>query len=155
MGEMILVQGEEFTESGRFASLPTETVFAYCSFEDLEISKPSVEGAIIGCNFTQVEWYWELFNAALISRAVFEDCVFRGCSFRGVDFIDCAFTRCRFALDNLGGACVFDDCRLVGCVFENCEFVKDERPGRGERLFGKNRFYDCVQRGSRGERPPF
>lgn len=88
MGEMALVQQEEFTEScGRFASLPTETVFAYCSFEGFEISRPSVGGVILGCSFTRMSWYWELFNTALISRTSFEDCVFRGCSFRGVDLL--------------------------------------------------------------------
>ncbi|WP_330083683.1 right-handed parallel beta-helix repeat-containing protein [Methylocystis iwaonis] len=156
MGEMALVQQEEFTEScGRFTSLPSETVYAYCGFEGFEISRPSLEGVILGCNFTRMSWYWELFNTALISRTTFEDCVFRGCSFRGVDFLDCAFTRCRFELDNLGGACLFSECRLVECVFENCAFVKDERPGKHAPLFEKNRFYDCRQIGTRGERPPF
>jgi uncharacterized protein YjbI with pentapeptide repeats len=156
MGETVLVQNEEFTGScGRFARLPGDAIFVYCSFEGFEISRPSVEGVMLGCAFASMSWYWELFNAALISHTTFEDCVFRGCSFRGVDFIDCTFTRCRFELDNLGGACVFDDCRLVECVFENCTFVKDERPAAREPLFGKNRFYACSQRGTRGEKPPF
>ncbi|MDJ0449804.1 right-handed parallel beta-helix repeat-containing protein [Methylocystis sp. JR02] len=156
MGEMALVQQEEFTEScGRFASQPTETVFAYCCFEGFEIDGRSVEGVILGCNFTRMSWDEGLFNTALISRTTFEDCVFRGCSFRGVDFLDCTFTRCRFELDNLGGACLFSDCRLVECAFEDCAFVRDERPRKHEPLFEKNRFYDCRQIRTRGERPPF
>lgn len=155
MGEMTLVQDEEFMESGgRFAALPGETIFAYCSFDDFKISRPSVEGAIIGCAFTRVTWYWELFNTALILDTTFENCVFQGCSFRSVDFVNCTFKRCRFELDNLGGACLFDDCRVVESAFEDCVFVKDERPGAGP-LFSKNRFYGCTQRGTRGERPPF
>ncbi|WP_424360527.1 pentapeptide repeat-containing protein [Methylocystis parvus] len=154
MDGMTLAQGEEFTEScGRFAALPAETIFAYCSFEDFEISSPSVEGVILGCCFTRMTWYWELFNTALISDTTFEDCVFQGCSFRSVDFLNCTFKRCRFELDNLGGACLFSDCRLVECVFENCEFLKDERPG-AEPIFEKNRFYGCKQRGTRGELIP-
>jgi fluoroquinolone resistance protein len=155
MDSLALVQNEEFFEAcGRFAKVPSEAIFAYCSFEGFEISGPSAEGAMIGCHFEKMSWYWGLFNTALISRSVFEDCVFRGCSFRGVDFVNCTFTRCRFELDNLGGGCLFDECRLVECAFENCEFIEDERPGR-RQLFTKNRFYGCTQRGTRGERPPF
>lgn len=155
MADLVLIQYEEFTEGcGRFASLPGDAIFAYCSFENFEISRPSVEGVILGCSFRRMSWYWELFNTASISGSSFEDCVFRGCSFRGVDFVNCTFTRCRFDLDNLGGACLFADCRLVECAFENCAFVADARPG-ADPLFDGNRFYGCTQRGTRGERPPF
>lgn len=155
MGEMTLVQDEEFTEScGRFARLPDHVIFAHCSFEGFEISRPGLLAAIHGCGFTRMSWYWGLFNTMLISGSTFEDCVFKGCSFRGVDFVDCTFTRRRFELDNLGGACLFDGCRLVECVFENCVFMKDERSGAGP-IFTKNRFYGCRQRGTEGKKPSF
>jgi fluoroquinolone resistance protein len=125
------------------------TIFTCCTFRDLTIDGASIDGGLIQCGFQRVDWYWGLFNTAIIAHTKFEDCVFRGCSFRGVEFVDCVFERCRFTRDNLDGTCVFDDCRIVECSFERSEFIAREAPGR-EPLFTRSRFYGCTQKGSKG-----
>ncbi|WP_036284449.1 pentapeptide repeat-containing protein [Methylocystis sp. ATCC 49242] len=101
----------------------SDAIFSCSTFRGLEIEGAGIDGALIHCALENVDWYWGLFNAALVARTDFTKCVFRGCSFRGVDFAQCRFEGCRFVNDNLGGSCIFDDCRLVECVFEGCEIL--------------------------------
>lgn len=145
----MLIKGEEFDATTGPPPSGNDAIFLYSAFRGLEIEGLGVEGALLYCELERVDWYWGLFNAALIAQTRFVDCIFRGCSFRGVDFVECRFERCRFIKDNLGGSCVFDDCRLVECVFENCEIAPDAREGR-EPVFTRSRFYGCARSGGRG-----
>lgn len=150
----MLIEGQTFDAVTGPPRTWTDVIFSCSTFRELEIDGAGIDEALVYCTLEKVDWYWGLFNTALVARTNFRDCVFRGCSFRGVDFIECRFENCRFVRDNMDGACAFDDCRLVECVLENCEFVKGARPG-SEPLFVKSRFYGCSQKGTRGERPPF
>lgn len=143
----MLIEGREFDATTGPPETWTDVIFDCAAFRGLEIEGFGVDGALIHCALENVDWYWGLFNAALIVRTHFTNCVFRGCSFRGVDFMECRFQGCRFANDNLGGSCVFDDCRLLECVFENCDIVAPA--GRGP-VFTRTRFYGCAQSRSRG-----
>ena len=125
-----------------------DAIFSCVSFSDLKIEGATADGALLYCALERVDWYWGLFNAAFVARTNFKNCVFRGCSFRSVDFVECAFEHCRFVQDNLGGACVFDDCRLVECVFNDCQIAPKTREG-DEPVFTRSRFYGCAQFGGR------
>lgn len=143
------IDGREFDTRTGAPERWDDVIFSCSAFRGLHLEGPGVDGALIHCALEGVDWYWGLFNAAVVARTSFEGCVFRGCSFRGVDFVECAFTRCRFVLDNLGGACVFDNCRLVECAFDDCEIALEKRPGRAP-TFSRSRFYGCRQSRSRG-----
>lgn len=145
----MLIEGKEYDETTGPPAVWNDVIFSCCGLRGLEIEGHGIDGALIYCALERVDWYWGLFNAALVARTTFRDCVFRGCSFRGVDFVDGRFENCRFVTDNLGGACDFDDCRLVECVFEGCDVAPETRPGR-ESVFTRTRFYGCAQRRSRG-----
>ncbi len=145
----MLVEDREFDATTGPPESWKDAIFSCATFRDLEFEGAGVDGALLYCALERVDWYWGLFNAALIARTNFKDCVFRGCSFRGVDFVECKFERCRFVKDNLGGTCVFDDCRFVECAFDNCEIIPETRPGR-EPVFTRSRFYGCAQTRSKG-----
>lgn len=145
----MLIEGREFDATTGPPQSWNEAIFIYSAFRGLEIEGLGVGGALLYCELERVNWYWGFFNTALIAHTRFVDCVFYGCSFRSVDFIKCRFERCRFVKDNLGGACVFDDCRLVECVFENCEIAPETRKDR-EPVFTRSRFYGCARSGGRG-----
>lgn len=144
----MLIEGVEYDR--KFlppAAWDSDTIFLYCSFTGLQLDGPSVDGAMVRCTIERVDWYWGLFNTALVAHTAFKDSVFRGTSFRGVDFVSCTFERCRFVRDNLDVSCTFSDCTLTECTFSDCEFVPETRPER-EPLFGNVRFYGCTQTNS-------
>jgi uncharacterized protein YjbI with pentapeptide repeats len=95
-----------------------------------------------------VDWYWGLFNTALLAHTSFTNCIFRGSSFMTCEFVKCQFYGCRFLLDNLGEPCTFDDCVAVDCSFDTCEVVL-ESPG-GRSVFVNSRWYGCRQNDSIG-----
>ena len=145
----MLIVGQEFDAVTGPPRKWTDVIFNSSAFRDLEISGAGIDEALVYCTLENVDWYWGLFNTALVAQTDFRRCVFRGCSFRSVDFIACRFENCRFVNDNLGGVCVVDDCRLVECVFDGCEVMPETRAGR-EPVFTKTRFYGCAQTHSRG-----
>jgi hypothetical protein len=146
----MLVESQEFDpKSGPPEQWDRDTVFLYCTFTDLSIEGPGMDGAAIRCTFENVEWYWSLFNTALFSNAKFVRCTFRGVSFRTCEFMSCKFEQCTFALDNLGGSCLFDECIVAECAFDRCEFVVGPR-GRRELFTGTNRWYGCTQHQCKG-----
>jgi uncharacterized protein YjbI with pentapeptide repeats len=120
-----------------------DTIFRYCSFADLAIEGSGFDGALMDCTLRGIDWYWGLFNTTSFSRTRFENCTFRGTSFMGCQLVECHLSGCHFALDNLGGACRFEDCSIVECTFDKCEFVLDSRAGRP--VFARTRWYGCTQ----------
>lgn len=125
-----------------------DAVFKFCMFEDLDIDGVSFDGEMVSCTLCRVQLYWGFFNVALLANVTFHECVFPGASFRGCHFVECTFKDCRFTLDNLGGACIFDDCTLTECTFSNCSF---DPSSRQPRLFSPStRLYACTQTNCRG-----
>ncbi len=145
-----LIEGEEFDRKrGAPSEWSGDTIFRYCTFQDLEADPPSVDGAILCSALARVDHYQVLFNGTLVVNTTFTDCVFRGASFRGTRFIGCTFERCRFIHDNQCSACTFDDCLIVECRFRDCYFEPVTRAGQ-EPLFSKTRFYGCRETGTAG-----
>jgi uncharacterized protein YjbI with pentapeptide repeats len=71
-----------------------DDIFRYCAFGSATVEGSIVEGALLSCSFTDVEWYWGFFNTALFVGCVFERCTFRGASFADCRFVECQFTNC-------------------------------------------------------------
>lgn len=104
------------------ASLTAEGhVFRYCEIENAVLEGGCFDGVFIDCGFKKVEWYWGLFNLAVLVNCKFEDCTFLGTSFAGCQFVECTFTNCRFAADNLGGSCSNSGSRFFACSVSNCD----------------------------------
>ena len=143
-----LIEEQEFIRDSGPPSEWGDTIFQFCTFADLAIEGYGLEGALLWCTLRNVDWYWGLFNLAIIIRTTFEGCVFRGSSFRGCYFVECKFDQCRFELDNLEAECTFDDCTIVECAFERCKFVLDSPSGRP--VFTKTRWYGCTQARCKG-----
>ena len=93
--------------------------FQYCDFKAVVEEGGSVDSTFEGCTFTGCDWYWTLFNVATFVRSKFVGCKFRGCSLAGCILVECEFVDCEFTIDNLGGACSFDDTRAYGCITTN------------------------------------
>lgn len=125
----MLIESEEFDRGrGPPSDWQDSAIFLYCKFRDLAIEGSGADGALMGCDLINIDWYWGSFS---------------GTSFRGCRFLECRFERCRFVLDNMGGACIFDDCSFVECVFDQCEFVLDSPKGR--LVFQPTRWYGRTQ----------
>jgi uncharacterized protein YjbI with pentapeptide repeats len=140
----MLIEHQEFDRNtGPPSNEQDDVIYRYCNFADLTIYGPGFDGAVIGCTFRDIEWYWVLFNIALFSRARFDNCTFRGATFADCQLVECKFNGCHFVLDNLGGACSFKDCSFVECTFDKCEFVLDNPYGRP--VFENTRWYGCTQ----------
>lgn len=92
-------------------------------FDALDLEGLSFDGLMEGCVVTSTEFYWGLFNCALVARTRFEACRFRATSFRGCTLVDCEFVDCRFDLDNIGGDCTIDDCLIAACSFVGCAWI--------------------------------
>jgi uncharacterized protein YjbI with pentapeptide repeats len=143
-----LIEEQEFNRASGPPSEWRETIFRFCTFADLAIEGHGLEGALLWCTLRNVDWYWGLFNVAIIIRTTFEGCVFRGSSFRGCQFVECKFDQCRFELDNLEAECTFDYCTIVECTFDRCKFVLGSPSGRS--VFTKTRWYGCTQARCKG-----
>jgi uncharacterized protein YjbI with pentapeptide repeats len=95
--------------------------FRYCKFSAASLDGGDFDGVFIFCSFTEIEWYWGLFNTSILVGCTFENCTFRGTSFAGCRMVDCVFKNCRFLRDNLNALCSVSETRVYGCQFENCE----------------------------------
>jgi uncharacterized protein YjbI with pentapeptide repeats len=140
----LLIDRQNFVSKTGFpASAENGEVFLYCGFSDLEIDGRGFDGALIGCKFENIDWYWGLFNEVLISKTKFVGCKFRGTSFVGCRFLYCEFEGCEFAADNVGGFSKFKDCVLVECKFRRCASatIESDEPS----LFMGTRLYGCTQ----------
>jgi uncharacterized protein YjbI with pentapeptide repeats len=147
---VLLIQHQQFdTDTGPpRSSMFAEAIFRWCDFSQLEIDGGVIDGAFLGCELRDVDWYWPLFNTALIAHTSFTGCTFRGASFRGCELVQCRFYECRFVLNNLGGSCRFEDCLIAECTFDKCEVVPESKMGRP--VFVNTRWYSCSQNQSPG-----
>lgn len=137
-----LIEHAEFDRNSR-PFRQDDQIYRYCSFTDLNIEGFGVSGPLIGCVLQGVDWYWGLFNTAMVSRTTFKNCTFRGTSFMGCRFIECEFEDCRFQLSNLGGPCRFEGCILVDCRLDRCEFVLENPHARP--VFTDTRWHGCTR----------
>lgn len=142
----MLIDSQSFEGGGAAPGWSDESVFRFCEFDGLSIDS-SFDGALLWSTLRNSEFYWVLFNTAIIARTRFENCVFRGASFRGCQVVDCDFSGCRFDLDNLGGGCVIDGCSFTECRFDRCIATPDPR---GRPLATNTRVWGCEQTNSRG-----
>ena len=120
-----------------------EQVFRYTTFDALDLEGLNFGGIMERCSVTSSEFYWGLFNTALVANTRFEACRFPGTSIRGCTFVDCEFVDCRFELDNLGGDCTIDDCLIAACRFVGCTWTK--KPGVPKRDITRTRWLGCTQ----------
>ena len=95
--------------------------FRYCNFSSASLEGGHFDGVFISCSFKDVEWYWGLFNTAVLVDCVFENCTFRGTSFSGCRIVNCTFKNCHFLRDNLNALCSAPETTVYGCISENCE----------------------------------
>lgn len=80
-----------------------------------------ISSDLLHCTFRDTEFYWSLFNTALVYHCAFENCTFLGASFPGSYFVRCSFKNCQFKPNNLGRDCSFEgsqwfDCEQSGCT---------------------------------------
>jgi uncharacterized protein YjbI with pentapeptide repeats len=118
------------------------------TFDALDLEGLSFDGLMDGCVVTSTEFYWGLFNCALVARTRFEACRFRGTSFRGCTLVDCEFVDCTFELDNLGGDCTIDDCLIAACRFVACSWAT--KASDCPRDITRTRWLGCTQERSKG-----
>ena len=128
----MLADGIEFSSAREAAKVFEEGYARYCSFASYLHEGAHVDVVCLGCRFTDVEWYWGLFNGANFIDCHFTGCKFRGTSFAGARFVDCTFEHCEFLPDNLGASCRNDGSKVYGCTIKECI--------GGEFLFGNGEF---------------
>jgi len=104
-----------FTTDPELSSLASEANVRYETFENFATEGGVIDGVFLGCSFTNVDWYWGLFNMSVFVESTFQGCTFRGSAFSGCIFVECTFVGCHFVKDNLGGECSFEDSRWYGC----------------------------------------
>jgi hypothetical protein len=141
----VLIDYETFDEDHPPPSAGSwgEHVIRGTSFDAVSLEGLNFEGIMERCAFTSGDFYWGLFNTALIANTRFEACRFPGTSFRGCTLVDCEFVDCRFELDNLGGDCTIDDCLIAACRFVGCTWTK--KPGAARRDITRTRWLGCTQ----------
>ena len=147
--EKVLIDGKDFDpDSDLPKSWLEDGIFRYCNFANLNLDVGGFEETLIGCKFTNVEWYWGLFNCANLLSTRFVNCTFLGSKFADCRLIECKFEDCRFDLDNLGGPCGFRNCLLVDTSFDRCQVTLDNP--HNHAVFERNRVYGCTQSGCIG-----
>ena len=99
----------------------SDEFYRYCDFSSASLEGGDFDGVFISCSFKDVEWYWGLFNTAILVDCEFENCTFRGTSFAGCRIVNCSFKNCKFLRDNLNALCSAPDTTVYGCQSENCE----------------------------------
>ncbi len=120
-----------------------DCVMRRSTLDALDFEGLSIDGIIEGCAVTSTEFYWVLFNHALVSNTRFEACRFLGTSFRGCTFVDCEFVDCTFDLDNLGGDCTMDHCIMAACRFVGCSWTT--KASDCPRDITKTRWLGCTK----------
>lgn len=120
-----------------------DSVVRRTSFDALELEGLIFDGVLENCAFTSIEFYWGLFNVALIAGTRFESCRFRSTSFRSCTLVDCEFVDCAFELDNLGSDCTIDDCLIAATRFVGCTWIK--KAGEKKRDITRTRWIGCTQ----------
>jgi uncharacterized protein YjbI with pentapeptide repeats len=102
------------------AIIKSEEFFRYCEFESASLEGGEFDGVFVFCTFKSIEWYWGLFNIAVLVDCKFDKCVFRGASFSSCRLVNCTFNNCQFLRDNLDSLCVAPGTFVYGCQFQNC-----------------------------------
>ena len=118
----------DYSSASEAAKVFDGGVARYCTFSSYLHEGAHIDAIFLGCTFTDVEWYWGLFNCANLIECRFVRCTFRGTSFAGSKFVECTFDGCKFVPDNLGGSCTNDGSKIYGGTVSDCS--------GGEFLFG-------------------
>ena len=105
----------------RKALTTTDEFFRYCEFSSASLEGGNFDGVFVSCAFKNIEWYWGLFNLAILIDCKFENCTFRGTLFSGCRIIECSFKSCHFLRDNLNRACEAVEASVYGCSAEDCQ----------------------------------
>ena len=116
--ENLTVRGSSVVED---ALSENEGIYRYCTFESASLEGGTFDGVFLYCTFRDIEWYWGLFNLALLIGCKFERCSFRGTTFADCRFVDCTFTDCHFQEDNLRSQCCAPESKFFSCSANNCE----------------------------------
>jgi len=117
----VLIERTEYREQAAVAEvLDGDHVFRYCGFSGFAFEGGHIDGVFIGCTFTDLNWYWGIFNSCVFVRATFAKCVFRGTSFPDCRFVDCEFFACQFLEDDLGQCCTAEGARVCGSSADGC-----------------------------------
>ncbi len=95
--------------------------YKFCQFFDIETEGGHVTSDFSNCTFTNIDWYWGIFNIVNFVGCTFENCVFRGAAFYDCKFVECEFIDCRFLKDNLNGDCTFEGAIAYNCKVTNTE----------------------------------
>ena len=109
------------TRNVRKALTTSDEFFRYCEFSSASLEGGDFDGIFVSCSFADIEWYWGLFNNAVLVDCQFENCTFRGTFFAGCRIVNCIFKNCRFLRDNLNALCSATDTNVYDCQSENCE----------------------------------
>jgi uncharacterized protein YjbI with pentapeptide repeats len=120
----MLIDDEKFHDGRSIVNQSSEPVCRYSSFSDFSVEGGEIAGAFLNCEFSNIDWYWGIFNICVFVACRFEGCTFRGTSFPDCRFVDCEFTRCEFVQDNLGADCKFENSKWYGCSQNECEGLK-------------------------------
>ncbi len=98
-----------------------EDYFKYAKFSDISADGGNITSDFAYCEFTNIDWYWGIFNMVNFVGCRFMNCVFKGTSFLDCKFVECEFSDCRFIKDNLNGDCSFEESVAYSCEFQNTE----------------------------------
>ena len=117
----MLYDREAFNDPTQLLGRLEESVFRYAVFSGMSFEGGHIDAAFLSCEFTNVEWYWGLFNICVFVGCRFNGCLFQGTNFAGCRFVDCVFEDCRFVKDNLDSECSFENTQWYGSTQRNCE----------------------------------
>lgn len=96
-----------------------EEYYKFCEFDSFTIEGGHIDSDFINCTFSNVNWYWGIFNIVNFIECKFVNCVFRGTSFPDCIFVECELDNCKFIKDNLNGDCKFSNARAYNCKVNN------------------------------------
>ena len=100
--------------------------YKYCSFSGISPEGLHITSDFTDCSFSNIDWYWGIFNIVNFVSCKFKNCVFRGTTFANCKFVECTFDDCRFIKDNLNGDCEFKESVSYNCCLNNCDGFKAE-----------------------------
>ena len=95
--------------------------YKFVEFTDFSFDDGQITSDFANCFFTNLDWYWGLFNVVNFVDCKFINCVFQGTSFADCKFVSCEFSDCKFIKDNLNGECDFDGSVAFDCKISNTE----------------------------------
>jgi uncharacterized protein YjbI with pentapeptide repeats len=101
--------------------LGEDHVFRYCTFLPRQnLSLSVIYGVFLGCTFQGLDFYWAIFNNALVANSTFDGCTFGGASFHSSQFIECSLKNCAFEADAFGKQCDLQESRWYSCLQQRC-----------------------------------